>query len=620
MPCSRTLSRLRSSVLSAAAVSTLVMAVGLVVPPGGGAQAQTAPAGDALAQTRSDVQVDAEVLAQAQAAARADAMRAGTAGLAGAYLAARNASGHNDYAAAARYYAQALELDPGNPLLLESAILAYAGMGKIERAVPVATDLVELGLDSQIANMILLADDLGAGRFEQALDALRGDRSVGPLVDGLSQAWLEVALGDLDAAMEAFDASTRSTGLDAFGAYHKGLAQAVEGNFEAADAILSGDEGAAPPLTRRGVIAHVQVLSQLDRNDEAIALIAESFGPDMDPGIGQMLAKLEAGETLPFDLLRDGKDGLAEVFYSVASALRGEASDSYTLLYSRVAEHLRANFTDAYLLTGALLDAQDRHDLAINAYARVSPTDPSYHIAEIGRAEALRAGGDPDGAIAVLRQLALTRPDLTSVHITLGDMLRSEEHYADAVTSYDRAIDLLDQPEPGHWIVFYARGIANERTGHWPQAEADLRRALELNPGQPQVQNYLGYSFLEKGDNIEEAMELIEQAVAARPDDGYITDSLGWGLYLLGDYDQAIGLMERAAELMPVDPIVNDHLGDVLWAVGRKTEAEFQWHRALSFDPEPEDATRIRRKLEVGLDAVLAEEGEEPLSTAQRAD
>ena len=102
---------------------------------------------------------------------------------------------------------------------------------------------------------------------------------------------------------------------------------------------------------------------------------------------------------------------------------------------------------------------------------------------------------------------------------------------------------------------------------------------------------------------------MIERAVQARPNDGYITDSLGWILYRLGRYPEAVGHMERAAELMPVDPIINDHLGDVYWSVGRIREAQFQWNRALSFEPEDVDATRIRRKLEVGLDLVLQGRG-----------
>ena len=171
------------------------------------------------------------------------------------------------------------------------------------------------------------------------------------------------------------------------------------------------------------------------------------------------------------------------------------------------------------------------------------------------------------------------------------------------------------------WFLHYARGISNERLKNWGEAEADFRKALELNPGQPQVLNYLGYSLVEQHEKLDEALSMIEQAVAAQPQSGYIIDSLGWALYKLGRYEEAVVHMERAAELMAVDPVVNDDLGDVYWAVGRKLEAEFQWKRALSFidwdnASDEVDPERIRQKLEVGLDEVLEEEGQPPLKMA----
>ena len=195
------------------------------------------------------------------------------------------------------------------------------------------------------------------------------------------------------------------------------------------------------------------------------------------------------------------------------------------------------------------------------------------------------------------------------MHASLGDILRQKERFSEAAKAYDRALELSGEPSPGDWFLFYARGISFERIGEWDKAEADFRMALKLNPDQPQVLNYLGYSLVEKKIKLDEALEMIKRAVAARPNDGYITDSLGWALYRLGRFEEAVAPMERAVELEPADPIISDHLGDVLWAVGRKMEARFQWQRALSFEPEEEDAKRIRRKLEVGLDVVLQEEG-----------
>ena len=145
----------------------------------------------------------------------------------------------------------------------------------------------------------------------------------------------------------------------------------------------------------------------------------------------------------------------------------------------------------------------------------------------------------------------------------------------------------------------------HERRGDWDQAEADFRNALKLNPDQPLVLNYLGYSLVEFGLKLPEAQAMIERAVASRPNDGYITDSLGWVLYRLGKFDEAVDPMERAVQLVSNDPIINDHLGDVYWMVGRKREAEFQWRRALSFKPEEKDAERIRLKLDLGLDTAL---------------
>ncbi|RYH08210.1 tetratricopeptide repeat protein [Tropicimonas sp. IMCC6043] len=540
-------------------------------------------------------------------------------GFAGAFLAARHASFHSDYSAAAEYYTRALARDRNNPVLMENVVMAFIGLGEIDKAEPVARRMQSIGLESQIANMVLMGVELKAENYEGVVSGLDGPQKVGPLVDGLVRGWGLLGMGQSEEAMAAFDEASVSTGLSAFGLYHKALALAMVGDFEAADAVFSGESGDQLRLTRRGAIAHAQVLSQLGRNEAAIELIELGWTNDIDPGLEELLSRLKAGETIPFNMVRNVQDGLAEVFYTVAGALEGEASDAYTLTYARMAEYLRPDHVDAILVSATLLEQQEQYELATAAFNSVPRDDAGFHVAEMGRAAALRASGRNEAAIEVLEQLAETHGDIPIVQITLGDNLRAEERYEEAGKAYDAAIALFDEEQPGQWIVYYARGISRERTDRWAEAEADFRKALELNPGQPQVLNYLGYSLVEMQENLDEALEMIEEAVAASPGSGYIIDSLGWALYRLGRYDEAVGHMERATELMATDPIVNDHLGDVYWAVGRKIEAQFQWHRALSFDPEPEEAERIRRKLEVGLDVVLEEEGEAPLAVANGA-
>ena len=540
---------------------------------------------------------------------------------AGAYLAGRQAIYESDYAAAERYYTRALAFDPQNQRLMESVLLARVALGEIERALPLAQEMEAEGLANQAARMVIVADLVQRGQFADLLARDPETQGVGPLVDGLMLAWAHIGQGEMTKAMEQFDTVAAQDGLREFALYHKALALASVGDFEGAEAIFGADEGRVARFSRRAALARVEILSQLDRNADALQFLDSVFAEGSDPTIEAYTARLQAGETLPFTHVQSAQDGVAEVFFTVGAALNSEAAHDYVLLYSRVATYLRPDHIDAILLSAELLEELEQHDLAVAAYRMVPPSSSDFHVAELGRADVLARMGKTDAAAEVLENLAARQPELPSVHVALADLQRRQENYAAAVTAYDRAIELTEANSGGNWFLYYARGISHERLKHWDKAEADFRKALELNPDQPQVLNYLGYSLVERQEKLDEALEMIQRAVAAQPDSGYIVDSLGWVLFRLGRYDEAVGHMERAVELMPVDPVVNDHLGDVYWAVGRLREAETQWKRALSFiDPEDTDGEadpdRIRRKLEIGLDAVLAEEGAEPLKVA----
>ncbi len=528
-------------------------------------------------------------------------------GDAGAFLAARVAASQSDYRAAAAWFTRAMLSDSDNPELLEGAAIAYISLGQIDLAADVATRLLDLGGRNQTATLALIAKAAKAGTFDTLLtDAARGE-TAGALLDGLVTAWAELGQGQMSQAQAGFDALASTKGLEPFGLYHKALALASVGDFEGADDIMSGRAAGSFNTTRRGIVAHVQVLSQLENNAEALAVLDRNFPQGQDPEIDDLRRRLAAGEPVPFTMASNATDGMAEVFFSMATALNGEADDGYTLMYARIAAWLRPDHIGAILLTAGLLEAQQQFDLATEAYALIPADNPASYIAEIGRADATYAAGREEASIEILQALARSKGDILAVQMALGDGLRREERFVEAVSAYDAAIALVPEPAARDWLLFYSRGISLERSGDFPAAEADFRRALALNPDQPQVLNYLGYSLVDRGEKLPEALAMIEQAVAADPA-GYILDSLAWALFRLGRYDEALAPMEQASLLEPVDPVVTDHLGDVYWAVGRKLEAQFQWRRALSFDPVEKDALRIRRKLEVGLDAVVAEE------------
>lgn len=539
--------------------------------------------------------------------------------VAGPYLAARQASVQSDYGVAAEYYVQALAQDPGNPELLESAALSYLSLGEIDKALPLARQMEADDQKSQIGRLVITAGLIAEGDYAalQAREA-SGD-GIGPWVEGLAQAWSYVGSGDMTRAMDAFDDMSNEAAIKSLVLYHKAMALASQGEFAQADAILASEAAGAAARTRRGVLAHAEILSQLGRNDDALLLIRENFGNETDPELERLLERLQDDNPMPFQHIPDVRAGMAEVYFTFASVLRSEeAGDYYTLLYARIARYLRPDHIDALLLTAGLLESLDQNALAIAEYKAVPADNPAYHAAEMGRAAALRRMGQLDQAVEVLEQLARSHGGLAVVHSTMGDLLVRQDKFEAAIDAYSRALELTPPEANSRWILHYARGIAEERSDDWESSEADFRAALAINGNQPQVLNYLGYSLVEQNRKLDEALDMIERAVAGSPGSGYIVDSLGWVYYRLGRYEEAVTQMERAVELLAVDPVVNDHLGDVYWAVGREREAQFQWRRALSFLGRTQSDTevepdRIRRKLEVGLDAVLEEEGEPPL-------
>jgi len=212
--------------------------------------------------------------------------------------------------------------------------------------------------------------------------------------------------------------------------------------------------------------------------------------------------------------------------------------------------------------------------------------------------------------LAALRDAV--RFDITTVNddrrrrmlMALGNALRGTKRFKEAADRYNQAIEMLGRTNSSHWNYYYARGVAYERTGQWKKAEADLRKSLELNPDQPLVLNYLGYSWVDRNENLEEAMKLIRKAVRLKPNDGYFVDSLGWAYYRQNNFAQAVRYLERATELRPEDPVINDHLGDAYWRVGRKLEARYQWKQSLDLKPEEKDIPKIKQKLISGLEPV----------------
>ncbi|GFE66375.1 tetratricopeptide repeat protein [Litoreibacter roseus] len=529
-------------------------------------------------------------------------------GVSGPYLAARQATIASDYDDAAKYYRKAIDRDQGNLTLLENALISMIALGDIEGAVEVARRHLKAGGENQIVAITLNTLAIRDGKFDAEMVPSSDPQGLTPLVDGLINAWIEIGRGQMSQALAAFDAVAETPDFASFARYQQSLALAMVGDFEAADDILSGAKYGPLTLSTRGMEAHAQVLVQLDRSDDALALVNAATEQSFSAELNDLRDRLNAGEEIEYDFVTTPQHGAAEVYYNMAAILNGRAAPEHIMIYSRMAELLREDHVPALLTIAETLDDIGQYDLATKAFARVPNTHPAYFIAEMGRADSLYSAERKDASIEVLTALSKAYPDTAVVHSALADLLSREERDEAALAAYTRSLELHEANDRDAWPVHYARGIVHERMGNLAEMEADFRTALEMSPDQPDVLNYLGYSLVEQRIKLPEALEMIKTAVERRPDSGYITDSLAWVYFRLGRYEDAVEPMERAVELLPVDPIVNDHLGDVYWKVNRFREAEFQWKRALSFEPEEADAERIRRKIEVGLDKVLAEE------------
>ena len=521
----------------------------------------------------------------------------------GNYLAGRHAQARGDLSAAADFLGAALKQAPDTPNLLRRTFVLTAMEGRMEDATALARRVVAVNAKAPIAELMVVVDDIKAGRFAEAEKRLAGLSKNGfnLVMRPLLSAWARVGLGKPDAALDALKPLAEEDRSRALHDLHAALINETAGQAEAAEKqYLRVADGQNGPSLRV-----VQLLGALyeraGKADKATEIYRNYLEEQPQTRLLEpALARVEAG-TAPALAVASAAEGAAEGLFGVASSLRQQNASESALLFGQMGLYLRPEFPVMQILIGQILESQERLESANKVYASIDPASPFSWSARLRIASNLNRLDRADEAVERLRAMAGEHPDQAEALINLGDILRGRERYSEAVDAYDRAMTRIVTLERRHWSLLYARGIVLERSKQWPRAEADFLRALEFEPEQPYVLNYLGYSWVDKGRNLDKAHAMIKKAVTLRPRDGYIVDSLGWVLYRSGQYGKAVRELERAVELRPGDPVINDHLGDAYWKVGRRQEARFQWRRALGFDPEPDVKATIESKLDKGL-------------------
>lgn len=530
---------------------------------------------------------------------------------AGSYLAGRAAIDAGDLRTAAEEYEHALAADPDDIELRRQVFALLLASGEFDRALAAAQSLAEVDGGSDEAVLFVALDHARRGENGQARDLLDkvGQEGLTGTVQPILLAWAQFGAGERRAAMAALARPDTRAGLDRLRAYHRAVMLGLDDHpREGLDALRAAfpDLATAPARVIRTAVDLQLALGDRAAADETVAR-ARAAEPD-DRQLEWLAAAVARGRD-GIAPVNDPPSGMSDALTGVAEALTSQNGNAQAMVFARAASYLTPQDGETWLLIARIALDQNNPTEALQALDRVGADGPVAWPAGLVRARALQDLKRTDEAAKLLQAMADQAPDRADALVALGDLQRGEDQFAAAEVAYTQALQRLPEIDRRNWRLLYARGICFERTQRWPEAEADLLKALELEPDQPFVLNYLGYSWVDKGLNLDRAKAMLHRAVELKPDDGYIVDSLGWAYFRLGENDKAVTYLERAVELEPGDPVINDHLGDAYWRAGRTREARYQWQRALTFAPEPDAAAIIQGKLVKGLGDGAAKPG-----------
>ncbi|RDJ14768.1 tetratricopeptide repeat protein [Rhizobium grahamii] len=528
----------------------------------------------------------------------------------GAFLAARTADVDHDYETAIELYKKALQIEPGNPEIRQRLMISLLLNGDIKDGVKYANDLKGDPTVERITTIVRSMDAIRRGEYKTAESLLKytGPNDLDRMMNDLLAAWARVGSGRGKDALSMVQKMKGPDWVGIFKSYNAGAIAIVNGDVKAArqnlnDAVLDKDGGATAPDTfMRAVMALARL--EASQGNKQKALDAISVGDNLLPNYAPLNAlrqSIEKGEKQE-QQVQTAKQGAAGVLFSIGGALNRDGAEDIVSLYLQTAKTLDPDSADTLVMLGGIAEKQEQMDRAIALYKQVPETSPMRRISELQLGLALAQGGKVEEARKHLQSLIASDPKDIRSYLAYGSVLSDAKDYAAMADNYDKAVEVLGPlPGRGAWTVFFQRGIAYERLKKWDQAEPNFRKALALNPDQPQVLNYLGYSWIDMNRNLEEGLAMIKKAVDLRPDDGYIIDSLGWAYFRLNRFDDAVEELEKAAQIKAGDATINDHLGDAYWRVGRKLEAVYQWNRALSSEPEAAEIPKIKEKITNGL-------------------
>ncbi len=512
----------------------------------------------------------------------------------GYYLAGQAAMEAGDSQAAADYFAKARTANPDADFLKEDVFTASILAGDVTRAAETAPGPGEGTPSNQALGVLVQAvEALAQGDGQKAYAKLSAPRPpVAPVQDAaaLLKPWAAAAAGKPAESVAMPTVSERLFRVVA------ALDQAEL--FEHARRYGEAETTFKALMVQKGVVdvigpAYGVFLERRGRRKEAVALYDQIIADDpQDDSVIAARARAASKGTPP--PLGTFKEGAAQTLLIQAEASLQSKDTATGLAYLRLVLRLDPDLDDAVVLAGDVLSTMGDTRSSRAAFEQLGPKSSRYVEARSRLAWSYQKD-DQEQALKIARDTIAAKPDNGVALMTLAYLLRSDERYEESI----KVLDPLIAGKGGRsdWRLYYMRGVALERTGRWPDAQRDFDKALSIKPDEPELLNYLGYSWVNRGEKVNEGLAMIRRAVDAQPDEGAFVDSLGWAYYRLGNYKDAVQALEQAVSLEAGDAEINDHLGDAYWRVGRRDEARFQWSAVLTLKPDADVKARVETKL-----------------------
>jgi tetratricopeptide (TPR) repeat protein len=513
----------------------------------------------------------------------------------GMFLAGEAALNNGKSGDAARFFDRA-RAETGDPMISERAFTAALLAGDIGRAAalaPTGEDTSEAS--RRLGKLVIAVEAIANGKGKDAKALLANDNVAFPhkSAAALLAPWAAAQAGDVEGSLVR--PQVRGDRLvDYFGQLGQAALYERAKRYDEAETDYKAAVSVANP-TEMAVIDYGGFLERRGRRLDALALYEEQLG--REPGsveVKAAKARASAGKATPPMLTI--REGAAQALLAPSATMIAAKQTQLSLAYLRLLLRLDPQRDEAWVMVGDLMQAAGDADSARAAYGHPKPGSTEYAAAQAKLAWTYQSADDKPTALKLARAAAASGD--SDARATLADLLRADEQYPEAAQVLSGLIAEAKAPD---WRLLYSRGVAYERMGRWAEGQADLQAALKARPDEPELLNYLGYSWIDRGEHLKEALDMVQKAVASDPRSGAMVDSLGWAYYRMGDYKQAVDKLEQAVELEAGDPEINNHLGDAYWKVGRRDEAQFQWRRVLTLKPDDKIKASAEAKLASGL-------------------